>query len=182
MPVLVRSCEPGGLQGEDRTDLTHRHIADQGLEVRTLGRCRAGLSEIAVEDPKSALGSSRAIGPCSIGCIGGPCSPGSSGPAPASTGECRCRPAATGVDRRFWRSWSSGPSGSNGGAPAARQHTIMSAMMAPALAKSRAARAGSMAVYPRSSRRRRSSVLIAQISSSVVRSLRKLSINRATCT
>lgn len=51
VPVLVRSRQPGGLQGEDRTDLTHRHIADQGLEVRTLGRCRAGLSEIAVEDP-----------------------------------------------------------------------------------------------------------------------------------
>jgi hypothetical protein len=51
MPVLVGSCQPGGFQGEDRTDLTHRHIADQRLEVRALGRCRAGLSEIAVEDP-----------------------------------------------------------------------------------------------------------------------------------
>ena len=51
MPVLVRSCQPGGFQGEDRTDLTHRHIADQGLEVCPLGRCCAGLSEIAVENP-----------------------------------------------------------------------------------------------------------------------------------
>ena len=38
-----------------------------------------------------------------------------------------------------------------------------------------------MAVYPRSSRRRRSSASIAQISSSAWRSLRKLSINWATC-
>ncbi len=50
VPVLVRSRQPGCFQGEDRTDLTHRHIADQGLEVRTLGCCCAGLSEIAVED------------------------------------------------------------------------------------------------------------------------------------
>ena len=40
----------------------------------------------------------------------------------------------------------------------------MSATMAPALARSRAIRAGSMALYPISSRRRRSSALIAQIS------------------
>ena len=53
----------------------------------------------------------------------------------------------------------------------------MSARMAPALAKSRAARAGSIAIYPRSSRRRRSSALIAQISLRASRSLWKLSIN-----
>ena len=47
----------------------------------------------------------------------------------------------------------------------------MSARMAPALAKSRAARAGSIAIYPRSSRRRRSSALIAQISLRASRSL-----------
>src|SRR5580700_7228041 len=44
------------------------------------------------------------------------------------------------------------------------------------------ASAGSIAVYPRSSRRRRSSALIAQISLSISRILRKLSINSATCT
>ena len=57
----------------------------------------------------------------------------------------------------------------------------MSARTAPALAKSRAMRAGSMAVYPRSSRRRRSSALIAQISLSASRSLWKLQIRWATC-
>ena len=58
----------------------------------------------------------------------------------------------------------------------------MSAMMAPALAKSMVASAGSIAVYPNSSRRRRSSALIAQISLIISRILRKLSINSATCT
>ena len=57
----------------------------------------------------------------------------------------------------------------------------MSARMAPALAKSKSTSAGSMTIYPSSSRRRRSSVLIAQISSSAVRKARKLPINCATC-
>ena len=53
------------------------------------------------------------------------------------------------------------PSGSNGRAPAARRDATMSARMAPALAKSKSTSAGSMAIYPSSSRRRKSSVLIA---------------------
>ena len=57
----------------------------------------------------------------------------------------------------------------------------MSARMAPALAKSKLTSAGSMAIYPSSSRRRRSSVLIAQISSSAARKTRKLPIKWATC-
>jgi hypothetical protein len=50
----------------------------------------------------------------------------------------------------------------------------MSARTAPTLATSKAVRAGSITVYPKSSRRRRSSVLIAQISLSASRSLLKL--------
>jgi hypothetical protein len=51
MPVLVRARQPRCFQREDRTDVAHRHIANQGLEVRA-GTCRStGLAEIAVEDP-----------------------------------------------------------------------------------------------------------------------------------
>jgi hypothetical protein len=51
MPVLVRSRQPGGFQGEDRTDLAQSHIADQRLEVLAIGCPRTGMAEIPVEDP-----------------------------------------------------------------------------------------------------------------------------------
>src|ERR1700716_1864487 len=50
MPVLVRSRQARGFQGEDRSDLAHGHIADQRLEVFAIGRLRAGLTEVAIED------------------------------------------------------------------------------------------------------------------------------------
>ena len=50
----------------------------------------------------------------------------------------------------------------------------MSARMSAALAKSKLTSAGSMAIYPSSSRRRRSSVLIAQISSSAARKTQEI--------
>jgi hypothetical protein len=51
MPVLVRSRQARGFQGEDRTDLAESHVADQGLEVLATGHSRAGLAEIPVEGP-----------------------------------------------------------------------------------------------------------------------------------
>jgi hypothetical protein len=36
MPVLVRSRQARGFQGEDRTDLAESHVADQGLEVTSV--------------------------------------------------------------------------------------------------------------------------------------------------
>ena len=50
MPVLVRARQARRLQGEDRTDLPHRHIADKGLEVVAFGRQCSGLAKIPVED------------------------------------------------------------------------------------------------------------------------------------
>src|ERR1700720_193864 len=49
---MVSEVEPR-LQGEDRADLAHRHLADQRLEVLALGHPLAGLAEIAVEDPNA---------------------------------------------------------------------------------------------------------------------------------
>jgi len=51
MPVLVRSRQARGFQGEDRADLAESHVADQGLEVLATGHSRAGLAEIPVEGP-----------------------------------------------------------------------------------------------------------------------------------
>ena len=51
MPVLVRSREPRRFQGEDRADASHRHVADQDLEVLPIGHRRAGLAEIPIENP-----------------------------------------------------------------------------------------------------------------------------------
>ena len=95
----------------------------------------------------------------------------SSALAPASIDECKCTPLVTGVGLRSWTlsSWSA-PSGRAGGVPAARKDSTMSARMAPALAKSIAVMAGS--IQSSSSRRRRSSVLMAQISLSASRTLR----------
>src|SRR6266446_1326410 len=50
VPVLVRARQARSFEGEDRTDLAHGHIADQRLEVLAIGRLRAGLTEVAVED------------------------------------------------------------------------------------------------------------------------------------
>src|SRR6202795_4487237 len=51
MPVLVRSRQTRGFQGEDRTDLAKSHVAHQGLEVLATGHSRAVLSEIPIEGP-----------------------------------------------------------------------------------------------------------------------------------
>ena len=62
-------------RAEDRADLAHRHVADQGLEVGA-GACgSARLAEIAIENPDLLLAPTRVTGPCSPGCTGDPCSP-----------------------------------------------------------------------------------------------------------
>jgi hypothetical protein len=50
MPILVRSRQPRCLQSKDSPHLAHRHIADQGLEVRAGGGGCSRLAEVPVED------------------------------------------------------------------------------------------------------------------------------------
>ena len=62
MPVLVRSRQSRRFQGEDRANLPHRYIADQGLEVHAVACCGARVSEIAVEDPDLLLAPAERFG------------------------------------------------------------------------------------------------------------------------
>src|SRR5215831_3635673 len=48
MPILVRARQARGFQREDRSHLTHHHIADQRVEVLAIGR--RGVAQISVED------------------------------------------------------------------------------------------------------------------------------------
>ena len=48
VPLLVGACQTRGFEREDRPHLTHRHIADQRVEVRAIGR--RGVAQISIED------------------------------------------------------------------------------------------------------------------------------------
>jgi hypothetical protein len=50
MPILVRTRQARRLQGENRPDQPHCHIANQRLEVFAIGRARTRLTKIVVED------------------------------------------------------------------------------------------------------------------------------------
>jgi hypothetical protein len=62
VPVLVRARQARRFQGEDRADLAHRHLADQRFEVLAMGHPRAGLAEIAVEDPNALRAPAELLG------------------------------------------------------------------------------------------------------------------------
>ena len=51
MPVLVGARQPGSLEGEDRADTAHRHIADQRFEVLAVRCPRSGLAKVSIENP-----------------------------------------------------------------------------------------------------------------------------------
>ena len=51
MPVLVRTRQPRRFQREDRTDVAHRHVADQCLEVGAGACCSSRLAQGRDREP-----------------------------------------------------------------------------------------------------------------------------------